>query len=282
MPAAPIAVPAGLGRHSATSLMAFERCERRHWLRYVAGAREPEVARFEPAVASAAPGGVPVVHGQIVHDVLERLGEEAELEMLLEEAIRQRDGDAPEAATTAGARYRERLAAEIRRVASDPAYAAIAGLPSARRELAFLHVVSETAQVQGSMDLAAHDGDGVVILDVKTSRVDGREGAETVAARYAVQRDVYTAAATGISGLPVSRFVFQFTHAGAQVDGGPPSDGGGALLGAVGVGGPALARDGRECAGCGYRAAGWCAGVEAPGLAGTAMAGAATGVLVSE
>lgn len=271
LPAAPIVVPAGLGRHSATSLMAFERCQRRHWLRYVAGVREPDAARFGPAAAGGA-GGRPVVHGQIVHDVLERLGEAAELETLLEEAIQERDGDAPAVATSAGARYRERLAEEIRRVAAEPGYAAIAALPTARRELPFLHVVSETAQVSGSMDLAACDDDGIVILDVKTSRVDDRGMAETVAARYAVQRDVYGAAAAAISGLPVSRFVFQFTHAGEQVDGGVPSDRG-ALLGAVGVGEPAMAADWRECVGCGYRAAGWCAGVDQPAVAVTPAPG---------
>ncbi|MHB1223637.1 MAG: UvrD-helicase domain-containing protein [Gemmatimonadaceae bacterium] len=263
MPAPPIVVPAGLGRHSATSLMAFGRCERRHWLRYVAGLREPEVARFGPAATAGADGGRPVVHGQIVHDVLERLGEAAELETLLEEAIQERNGDAPAAATTAGTRYRERLAEEIRKVAADPEYAAIASLPSARRELPFLHIVSETAQVSGSMDLAACGDDGIVILDVKTSRVDDREGAETVAARYDVQRDVYSAAATAIAGLPVERFVFQFTQGGLQVDGGTPREAV-ELLGAVGVGEPALTADWRECVACGYRAAGWCPGVEAP------------------
>lgn len=274
MPAPPIAVPAGLGRHSATSLMAFGRCERRHWLRYVAGVREPEMARFDQPGAAGTGGGRPVVHGQIVHDVLERLGEVAELEALLEEAIQERDGDAPAAATTAGARYRERLAEEIRRVAAEPEYAAIATLQSARRELDFLHVVSETAQVSGSMDLAACDGDGIVILDVKTSRVDGRDGAETVAARYAVQRDVYSAAAAAIAGMPVGRFVFQFTQAGIQVDGGAPGEAS-ALLGAVGMNEPMLALDWRDCVACGYRAAGWCPGVEAPSLVDTAVAGAA-------
>ncbi|HEX5580868.1 MAG TPA: UvrD-helicase domain-containing protein [Gemmatimonadaceae bacterium] len=261
LPPAPIEVPLGRGRHSATSLMALDRCARRHWMKYVVGVREPAMERFAPAVERGARGGAAVVHGQVVHDVLERLRDEAELEALLEEAIERWDGDAPSAGTRAGQRLRERLAEEIRRAAAHPAYAAIASLPTARRELAFLHVVNETVQVTGSMDLAACDDGRVVILDVKTSRVESAAEAEIVAARYDVQRDVYGAAAAAISGLPVSGFAFHFTHAGVQVDGGEAGDAT-PLLDAAGVGEPAMARDPRECLGCGYRAAGWCAGVE--------------------
>lgn len=258
LPAAPVMAPAGSGRHSATSLMTFQRCERRHWLRYVAGVPEPRPPRAAPPSPAGAEHGVPVVHGQIVHDVLERLRDEAELELLLEEAILERDSQAPAAATEAGTRYRERLLEEIARVAAEPSYAAIAAHPTARRELGFLHLVSETARVSGSMDLVARDDDGVVILDVKTSRVDGPEAAARVAARYDVQRDVYSAAAARISGLPVSRFVFHFTHGGVSVEAGEGDE---PALDHVGVGEPALATDARECAGCGYRAAGWCEGV---------------------
>ncbi len=269
LPPARIAAPVGRGRHSATSLMALDRCARRHWMKYVVGVREPAMERFAPKMeggagndtGSGAGGGSAVVHGQIVHDVLERLREEAELEALLESAIGRWDADAPSGDTHAGRRLRERLAEEIRRAAAQPEYAALAALPGARRELGFLHVVSETVQVTGSVDLAACDDGRVVILDVKTSRVEGRAGAELVAARYDVQRDVYSAAAAEISGLPVSRFAFHFTHCDEQVDGGDPGDAT-PLLVAAGAGDQAMARDPRECPGCGYRAAGWCAGVE--------------------
>lgn len=286
MPPAPISVPAGLGRHSATSLMAHASCPRRHWFRYVLGAPEPNASRAvalpvapagpppagpttvspaDAAAARGAPGGVSASHGQIVHDVLERLEEEAELELLLESAIAERDIDAPAAGTEAGARYRERLAGEIRRVAGDPAYAAIATLPTARRELDFVHLLSETAQVSGSMDLAAMEDGGLVILDVKTSQVSDRAEAEAVARRYAVQRDVYRSAAAAISGLPVSRFVFQFAHGGIQVDGADCGAGEVELaevMSGMELGEPALAADPRECLGCGYRMAGWCPGAE--------------------
>ncbi|HXE56759.1 MAG TPA: UvrD-helicase domain-containing protein, partial [Gemmatimonadales bacterium] len=44
-PPAPVVAIAGRTRHSATELMLYARCPRRHWFRYVAGLREPEVPR---------------------------------------------------------------------------------------------------------------------------------------------------------------------------------------------------------------------------------------------
>ena len=263
LPAAPIAVPAGTGRHSATSLMLFARCQRRHWLRYVMGLREPEVHHAAQRGRAGEHDGGAVARGQVVHDVLEQLREDADLTLLLENAILEWDGAAPTRDTGAGARYRDRLMEELREVAADPNYHAVAALPSARHELGFLHIATDTAQVQGSMDLAACDDGGVVVLDVKTSRLESRSDAAAVAARYAVQRDVYTAAAAEVSGLPVTRFAFQFTRPVQQVDGGPTGDIH-RLLRVLGVHEPQLAHDPADCERCGYRSVGWCAGAESP------------------
>lgn len=269
---APLVVPGGLGRHSATSLMAAARCPRRHWMRYTLGLGAADVVDSrlgaEPDRTGADGDGrpAPVTHGQVMHDVLEHLREDADLELLLDNALERWDaegeGEAEGERRSEGARvrWRERLLEEIGRIASDPAYSSIADLPSARHELPFLHVVSESAWLTGSMDLAAADEEGIVVLDVKTSRVSGDEEARAVAARYDIQRDVYSAAASAISGLPVSRFVFHFTSAGIQVDGGPAGDGAWRALAACGEP-PAMTRDPRECVRCGYRAAGWCPGV---------------------
>lgn len=263
-PPAPIAVPDGAGRHSATSLMLLDRCARRHWMRHVLGLREPELPEQGDAGGRSGVGRAPVTHGQAVHDVLERLREEADLELLLDQAMERWDPESPAddatGAGTARERWRERLAGEIRRLTTDPAYAAVAGLPTARRELPFLHLVSETEQVVGSMDLAACDARGIVILDVKTSRVEGEAEIASVAARYAVQRDVYAAAASAISGLPVSRFLFHFTHAGVQVDGGVAGEGV-RFPEMAGVAEPPMTHEPWECVRCGYRVAGWCPGV---------------------
>src|SRR5690606_1254010 len=74
LPPVPVAVPVGPGRHSATSLLTHARCGRRYWLRYVAGLREPLPFGSSDALIS------PVARGQIVHDVIERYEEDAELD----------------------------------------------------------------------------------------------------------------------------------------------------------------------------------------------------------
>ncbi|MBK7925459.1 MAG: PD-(D/E)XK nuclease family protein [Gemmatimonadetes bacterium] len=88
-PLPPLTVSAGRGRHSATELMAHERCPRRRWLRYVAGLREPAVERSGGAFLGA------VARGSLVHDVLEHAREGLEYETALEAAIGRWDPAAP-------------------------------------------------------------------------------------------------------------------------------------------------------------------------------------------
>jgi ATP-dependent helicase/nuclease subunit A len=114
---APIRVAPGRPRHSATELMSFARCPRRHWFKYVAGVREPSLDRSGPEWGSA------VARGQVVHDVLEHIREEAELEGLLEVALGRWDPDRPAPDTQPGREYRRpwreksRRSAPIRRIA---------------------------------------------------------------------------------------------------------------------------------------------------------------------
>ena len=159
---APLAVPAGPVRHSATSLMAYARCQRRHWFRYGLGVKEPPVDRSGPEFGSA------VARGQIVHDVLERLREEAEVDELIDLAIGRWDEDAPEPGTPARLEYRGELRTEILAVAGHPAYRALDDRPGARRELEFVRFLAEDARLQGKADLAAPEGQGLAVLDVKT------------------------------------------------------------------------------------------------------------------
>jgi ATP-dependent helicase/nuclease subunit A len=266
-----LATRAGRARHSATSLMKFERCERRHWFGYVAGLREPDrVADGAGATGEWGPNAT--VRGQIVHDVLEHHGDD-DLDLLLEDAIGRWDPDAPTPEVAAGQRYREGLKEEIDLVAGHPDYRAIADLPTARRELAFVHVAGRDASgrdaiVEGQIDLAGRAADGVVLLDVKTHQAAGAE-LQAVVAGYATQRDAYVSAVEAIGGQPVARFAFQFSRAATQLAEEVTAEGRAqagarvaALLEAVGGAAPALARDPAECRHCGYRRAGWCAGTE--------------------
>lgn len=257
----PLAVPAGPARYSATSLMMHERCARRHWLRYVMGLKEPEVERGGPGFVSA------LARGQIVHDVLEHRREELSLEASLEEALEERGNDLPPADSDLGRDVREGLLEEIRLVAEQPEYRALASNPTGRRELGFLHVMDAGAHIEGKFDLAAREDAGIVLLDVKTAQGDAAHAAE-VARNYAIQRAVYVTAAEAIGGMPVSRFAFQFSRAGVQLS--TPI---GAAeretawreveeqLLAIGRGEAPLTEHPAECRYCGFRQAGWCPGV---------------------
>ena len=260
-PLPPLTVSAGRGRHSATELMAHERCPRRRWLRYVAGLREPAVERSGGAFLGA------VARGSLVHDVLEHAREGLEYETALEAAIGRWDPAAPPPDSPEGQGYRERLRAEIDGILSDPGYRALGAAPEARRELPFLHLVGPGVALEGKMDLVAWRAGGYAILDVKTGGPD-EATARHKAGWYAPQRQVYLAALAAITGRPVTQFAFHFTGTNLQV-GGPVTPGEVAQAAAavreraerMRAGEPALTDRPEECGFCGYRAVGWCPGV---------------------
>ena len=256
-----LTAPLGQLRHSATEFLSWHRCPERHYLRYVAGLREPSIKGAGGAREDA------VRRGVIVHDVLERLREEAELELLLEDAIHRHDPEAPPEGTAEGAAYRDRIRTEVAAVEAHAAYRALADAPGARRELGFIALLGGGDRIEGKMDLAAPMEGGIVLLDVKTGRV--ADGDTTLhAAHYAPQRDVYVTAAEAISGLRVSRFAFQFSRAGLQHSE-PITDelrlqarrSQGEILRSIGDGSRGLTDHPDECRFCGFRVTGWCPGV---------------------
>jgi hypothetical protein len=241
--------------------MSFARCQRRHWFKYVAGVREPSINRSGPDWGSA------VARGQVVHDVLEHIREEAELDLLLEAAIGRWDPTSPAPDAEPGREYREKLSREIEAVRSHPGYRALDDAPGRRRELEFIHLVSDDGFLQGKIDLAAPDNGGIAALDVKTGGGDA-ESLKRKADGYALQRSVYVGALEAVASRPVTSFSFHFASDGVQV-GGPVTDGmrsEGAeevrhALAAMGTEAPALTKYPAECRFCGYKRVRWCAGV---------------------
>ncbi len=266
-PLAAIAVPAGRERHSATELLAFARCQRKHWFEYVLGVREPTSGASPAELTDAA------TRGRIVHDVLEHLRRQDELDLLLEDAIRRCAPEAPAPGQPEGRRYRTALRQEILSVADHPAYRAVADHPTARRELGFVHVSGPAAFSEGRIDLAAAEPEGLVLLDVKTNRCAPEE-ATARAAQFGPQRDVYVAAVEAITGRPVARFAYQFSRAGTQVSQ-PVTDVEregiatrlALALETMGRGTPRLADNPVECRFCGFKTVGWCEGVSSPAAA---------------
>jgi CRISPR/Cas system-associated exonuclease Cas4 (RecB family) len=261
-PLVPIAVETGRARHSASEVLAFNRCQRKHWFAFVIGVREPEMDRTTAEFIDA------VTRGKIVHDVLEHLRVRDELDGVLEDAIRRCDPDAPAPEQPGGKRYRRLLRTEVTRVADHPDYRAIVDLRSARRELRFVHIERPRVVYEGGIDLAAREDHDLVLLDVKTSKA-GREDLQRKAEQYRPQRDVYIAAAEAISGLDVGRFAFQFSQAGLQISDAIADDERRALpqqlrraAEEMERGPPRMTDFPAECGFCGYRRVGWCAGVK--------------------
>ena len=76
----------------------------------------------------------------------------------------------------------------------------------AKPEVPFVLTMSGTA-IRGSIDLLAADGDGPVVIDYKTDRLEERSP-EEAATKYGVQRDLYALAAAA-RGAPVrTAYVF--------------------------------------------------------------------------
>jgi len=209
-----------------------------------------------------------IARGQIVHDVLEQLREDDELDLLLEDAIGRWDPDAPPPDSARGTRYRAHLREEIALVAGHPDYRAIADADGAEHELEFLHVVPSGDVFTGAIDLAAPTGNGLVLLDVKTNQGD-EATARHKAREYEPQRDVYVGAAEAIAGRPVERFAFQFSRAAVQI-GERITDDVRAEMRAhvrervqrIGQGSPPVTPHAGECRFCGYMKVGLCEGRE--------------------
>jgi len=265
LPPEPVWVAAGRARHSASELLTFSRCRRKHWFTYQAGLREPPVDRSSAGFLNA------VTRGQIVHDVLEHLREQDELDRLLEDAIGRWDPDAPPPEGAEGARYRSPLKEEIEMVAEHPAWRGLAEAPGARRELGFVRFLGEGRWLQGRIDLIAPTGEGrLAMLDVKTGRAMTAEAARKRAEAYGPQRDVYVGAVEAVSGREAEEFGFLFSRAGEYVAERVTGElrNGAALrvqelVAAIEAGDRGLTANAVECRFCGYRQAGWCQGVRA-------------------
>lgn len=191
LPPHPVGVAIGSTRLSATQLMAFAR-DPAQWHRTY-------VARFDPALVGrdGRTAGRAIVAGQVVHDVLERIGDdEAELDALLEQAIARWDEDAPGPGTDLGRQYRGFLRTRVEAARQAPAWQALVAAPSARRELAFTRIRPDGTAIVGAFDLVARDGDAIRILDLKSSAAS----TEALAERYRVQAAVYVDAARAIAG----------------------------------------------------------------------------------
>ena len=193
---------------SATELMTRARNERDWRLKYRHGIIPP--GRFVPSDAGDVPA---VVRGTLIHGVLERIEEEEELAALLDETIGALDAPELEVAMAPGSRYRAALEEEIRRVLQGEEWRwYVEG--EHYRELAFVHLAGARSWRVGKFDLYRPDEPEARIIDFKTHQI-GPEEVEEKAQDYAVQSEVYTAAAE-VRGP--ARMELHFTHPNVVIE----------------------------------------------------------------
>jgi ATP-dependent helicase/nuclease subunit A len=194
--------------HSATELM-LERRDPEAWeRRYRHGVQAPwefapeaEADGGAGAAAGAGQHALPAtLRGTIIHGVLEQLEDAAELSRILDETIGSLEEPELESMLSRGARYREALEAEIRRVVESREWAWYTAGELGRdywKELTFTHLLGPRDWRYGAFDLfrraGADDGGRGLIVDFKTHPVSA-ERAARIARDYQVQADVYRAA----------------------------------------------------------------------------------------
>ncbi len=193
---------------SATELMTRARNERDWRLKYRHGLIPP--GRFVPKESGDVPA---VVRGTLIHGVLERIEEEEELAALLDETIGALDAPELEVAMAPGSRYRAALEEEIRRVLQGEEWRWYVQGEN-YRELAFVHLADSRSWRVGKFDLYRPDEPVARIIDFKTHQI-GPEEVEEKAQDYAVQSEVYTAAAE-VRGP--ARMELHFTHPNVVIE----------------------------------------------------------------
>jgi len=209
---------------SATELMGRAKDEKTWRLRYRHGvqpswefARQMEEGTLEPDAAAGARAGaatpapgddsdtaprrVPAtVRGTVIHGVLERIQDEAELSRLLHEAIGELDDpDLEEALETS--RYREALEQEISRVVRSEEWAWYTE-GEHYRELEFVHLAGEREWRVGAFDLY-RPGPPAWVIDFKTHEIVAGQ-AEGVSQDYTIQARIYREASAIRGGAKIA------------------------------------------------------------------------------
>jgi ATP-dependent exoDNAse (exonuclease V) beta subunit len=191
----PIPVPP-LGFTTSATEMRIREKEPERWERFY---RHGVVETLDFAREAASGRALrPTVRGTLIHGVLERIEEEAELSRILDETIAGLDDPGAEVLLTPGTAYREVLEAEIARVVRSPEWAwYVEGVHW--RELTFVHLAARREWRLGALDLlraasygpeAADRDCAIWIVDFKTHQIDA-EAAANVAREYETQARVY-------------------------------------------------------------------------------------------
>jgi ATP-dependent helicase/nuclease subunit A len=212
----PLVAPLPVGRRrwfrSATELMSHQR-NRREWkLKYWHGVTPAYYFAPESEPEDEIPAWV---RGVVIHGVLERLQDEAEIAELLDETIGALDSPELEERMAAGTEYRLALVDEIARVAGSDEWKWYTE-GEHYRELTFAQLVSARKWRVGAFDLF-RPGDPNLIIDFKTHEISADQ-VDATANDYWLQVRVYRAAARALAGETRVQFHFTGPNAATELD----------------------------------------------------------------
>ncbi len=196
--------PALIGGLSYSALSSFESCGYRFYVERVLGIGEPEAAATGEGEGEPAPPDVRRRFGPgvAVHALLEWSGRNRWREpssQRAEEALREQGLEPAEELT--------RMALELTKAFLSSPLREEIGPARVNPEVPFVIEVGGTL-VRGSIDLLVErSDDSILVVDYKTDRLEDRDP-EDMAARYAVQRDLYALAAAARGGPVETAYVF--------------------------------------------------------------------------
>jgi ATP-dependent exoDNAse (exonuclease V) beta subunit len=184
-----IAVPEGprVRSLSYTSLATYARCGYRFYTERVLGLPEPPDA-LGPGSAGASRSGAltPAERGSAVHSLLERIDFRRPLRP-------SADAIAAVAARPPTGREATEIAALVERFGSSEICRRLGRATRVRREQPFAFGLTETL-ITGALDVVAAEQLGMLVVDYKTDRLDGRDPAAVVERQYHAQRLIYALA----------------------------------------------------------------------------------------
>jgi ATP-dependent helicase/nuclease subunit A len=216
-------VPLPVARLSYSALESYKRCGYRFYLERVvkmrkgAGLVREEAAADDGEQLALTPAAVapdqmsPLVRGTIVHELLERVDFRRPRVPSAVEIERQ--------AAANGARCGDDdvagIAALIEGFISSDLFERVRGARRVRRELPFAYPLEpeglggRSLLVNGVVDVHAHFGDHLLVVDYKTDALEGRDPEEVCEEKYAGQRLVYALAGLR-SGTPSVEVAYCF------------------------------------------------------------------------
>ncbi|MCH8287497.1 MAG: UvrD-helicase domain-containing protein [Candidatus Marinimicrobia bacterium] len=208
----PIEIERELSKLTPTGLLAYEECEWKYSLKELDGVKEPELNRPQGSEASSGPGGPKF--GEMAHKLFERTDFKiestgSEIEKIIGEYNIEKDKSA------VYAQELQRIIEEFRKTEIFEELIKVDSEDIKREEPFFFNF--EDVLIEGTIDLMYRSGDGWILLDYKTDRVEGKRIDEKVE-YYKSQLLIYAKAIHAIQReLPLKTLIY-FTHSGVIKD----------------------------------------------------------------